>query len=78
MPDLFSPAALRKSVHDSLDKAQLAIPPGKHGAVLVDATTDGGAQVLLVHRIGDAWTVMGQADYTGHHVAGKVSIAGSW
>jgi len=77
VPDLFSPAALRKSVHDSLDDAMLAVPPGKHGAVLVDATSD-RVRALLVTRIGKDWSVMGAADYDGHHVDGKVAIAGSW
>jgi hypothetical protein len=77
MSDLFSPANLQKAVHDSLEQATAAIPEGKTGALLLDATTD-RVQVLLAVKAGDAWTISGVAQYDGHHVAGKVAVAGSW
>lgn len=80
-PDIFSPDQLRQSVHDTLDQALAAIPPGKSGALLVDGTVthDGGeARVLLAQRVGKDWQVQVGGEWDGHHVAGKVALAGSW
>lgn len=77
MSDIFSPSKLRKAVHASLDDATAALPPGKRGAVLIDATQD-RVRALLVFKAGDAWTVAAEAQYDGEAVAGKVAVAGSW
>lgn len=81
MAGLFSTAAIRESVFKSVDEATAAIPPGRHTAVIIDATKDASgtsASALLVHRVGDTWAVVTEAQYDGHRVAGKVSVAGSW
>jgi len=77
MPDFFSPANLAKSVHDTLDEATAAIPPGRKSAILIDATNE-RVRMLLAIKAGDNWTIAGGADYDGAHVTGRVSIAGSW
>jgi hypothetical protein len=77
MSDLFSPSSLQKAVHDSLEQATAAIPPGKNGAILVDATTE-RVQVLLAERVGESWTFSVGVAYDGNHVSGKVAVAGSW
>jgi hypothetical protein len=77
MADIFSAAKLAKSVHDTLDGATAAIPPGRKSAVLIDATNE-RVRMLLAIKAGDAWTIAGGADYDGKHITGKVAIAGSW
>jgi hypothetical protein len=85
MPDptpIFTPAALSKSVHDTLDQAMVAIPPGQDGAILIDGTvTSAGrpaAHVLIATRIGDHWQLAAGAGWDGHAVEGKVAMMGSW
>lgn len=81
MSEIFTPDGLRQSVHDTLDAALAAIPDGKSGALLVDGTlTHGGAaaRVVLAQRVGKTWAVSIGGDWDGHHVGGKVAIAGSW
>ena len=77
MPNIFSLANTAKSVHASIDEALLAIPKGKRSAVLIDATNE-RVQMLLAIRAGDNWQIAGGAVYDGAHVAGRVSLAGSW
>lgn len=79
----FSPTALNKAVHDTLDQALAALPAGKNNAVLIDATystTDGPrAKALFVHRVKDNWTVALEGAYDGPHgVQGKVATAITW
>lgn len=81
MPDIFSPEALAKSVHDTLGEALSAIPDGQHGAILVDGTYAEGqatARVLVVQKVGSGWSVMAGGEWDGHHPIGKVAVAGSW
>lgn len=77
MSDFFSPAQLAKSVHDTLDEATAAIPPGRKSAVLIDATNE-RVRLLLAIKAGDNWTIAGGGDYDGHHVAGKIAVVGSF
>lgn len=82
-PSPFSPTALNKAVHDTLDQALAALPAGKNNAVLIDGTysrTDGPQmQALFVHRVKDTWTVALAGAYDGPHgVQGKVATAISW
>lgn len=77
MSDFFSPSVLAKSVHDTLDEATAAIPPGRKSAVLIDATQE-RVRLLLAIKAGDNWTIAGGADYDGNHVTGRVAVAGSW
>lgn len=66
MPD-FSPGALRKAIHDSIEQAEAAIPDGHTQAILLDATytVEGGAGVraLYVRKVEDGWTIAGRAEY---------------
>lgn len=77
MSNLFSPANLQQAVRDSLEESIATIAPGKKGALLIDATSE-RVQLLLAAKVGDAWTIAGTAAYDGHHIAGKVAVAGSW
>jgi hypothetical protein len=77
MSSLLSPANLQKAVRDSLEESIATIPPGKKGALLVDATSD-RVQIHLAEKVGDAWVIAGTVAYDGRHVAGKVAVAGSW
>lgn len=77
-PNPFSPQALAQSVHDTLDDAMSVVPPGKRGALLVDATAQGQVQLVLATRIGKGWQFGVGAGYDGHHVEGKVALMGSW
>lgn len=83
MPDVFSPGSLAKSVHDTLDQAQAAIPVGHHHAVLFDGTVsraDGPAiRGMYIQRTDGGWQIALEGAYDGPHgVAGKVAVAKSW
>lgn len=73
----FSPENVRKAVHASLDEAMRAVPKGKRSAVLIDATNE-RVQLLLAIKAGDSWQFTADATYDGSHVAGHVSLLGSW
>lgn len=77
MPNPFSAENVRKSVHDTLDQGLAAIPDGKRSAVLIDATNE-RVQILLAIKAGESWQLTGGAVYDGEHVAGHVSVVGSW
>lgn len=75
----FSSAATMKAVHDTLDEAMVALPPGKRGAILIDASTETKTvRALFVEKVNDHWQVALEGDYDGHHVAGKVATAVTW
>lgn len=66
MSEIFSPANLAKAVHESIEKAEAAIPPGHTQAILLDATyRDGqaGVRALYVRKVEDGWTIAGKAEY---------------
>lgn len=81
MPSIFSPDALRESVHDTLEASLAAVPKGKTGAILIDGTktADGGqAQLLVVRRFGENVAVVAGGAWDGAHVEGKFAIAATW
>jgi hypothetical protein len=79
MPNAFDPSSVAKSVHDSLEEAYAALPPGKSHAVLVDASTDSGVRALYVQRVGDGWNVALEGEWRGRgHAAGKVTALKAW
>lgn len=78
MSGLFSPANIQKAVHDTLDEATAAIPPGDSAALLIDGTTEGKAQILFAVKAGNGWNLGTGVSYDGHHVAGKVSLLRTW
>jgi hypothetical protein len=76
-PHPFSADAIAASVHATMDDALRAIPMGKRGAFLVDAT-GGTVRAVLAARIGDNWQAAAGVDYDGHQAAGRVALIGSW
>lgn len=77
------PAAIAKSIHDSLDSALTALPPGKDHALLIDASTGNIVEAVYVQRVSQGgrwgdWSVGGAGAWTGQHVSGKVLVMGSW
>lgn len=83
MPNIFDAASTLKAVHDTLDEAQAAIPPGKNNAVLIDgtySTAEGaGLRGLWIHRTESGWSTIfeGSVD-RAHGIAGKVAAAKYW
>lgn len=82
-PDIFSPAALQKAVHASLDEAVAAIRPGHTKAVLIDGTysaADGaGLRALYIQRTKKGWDVLLEGAYNGADgLSGGVKVAKSW
>lgn len=82
MPDSpFSPQALSKAVHDSLEQAYAAIPEGKNNVLIVDATLGGekGARALYARRVGAGWNIALEGEWKGgDHVVGKVAAIKAW
>ena len=78
----FSPAALSKSLHDTLDGALASIPEGHNHAVLFDGTITGadrGVRAVFLQRAPDGWNIVLEGDYIGSHgAAGSVAVAKSW
>jgi len=55
------------------------VPPGKVGAVVAVANSDGDVRFAVATKIGDHWTVEGDlARDGGGHVTGRVLVAASW
>lgn len=83
MSDIFSPDAIAKSVHATLDAAYAAIPDGKAHAIIFDGTAsteDGPAiRALYVQRAPDGWNVVLEGGYSGPGgVSGQVAVAKAW
>lgn len=79
MTEVFSPAALKKTVHDTLEAAYAAIPPGKSHALLVDASTDSGVRAVYVQRVGDGWNVALAGRWNGTDApAAGVAVLKAW
>lgn len=81
--DIFSPAALQKAVHASLDEAVAAIPTGHSRALVIDGTwtlADGpGVRAVFVQRTSDGWTVLAEGAYNGSDgPSAGVKVAKSW
>lgn len=79
---IFSPEALAKRVHATLDEATAAIPEGRHHAVILDATVQDGqpeVRALYVQRTAGGWDVSLEGAWSGRgHVSGKVALLKSW
>jgi hypothetical protein len=79
MSDLFNQDVLARAVHNSLEEAYAALPPGKSHAVLLDASTDHGVRAMFVQRVGGGWEVAAQGEWSGRgHLAGKVVALKAW
>lgn len=63
MSDIFTPGALRKAVHATLEAAEAAIPEGHTQAILLEATSDAGVRALYVRRAGEQWRIAGEVAY---------------
>lgn len=79
----FSPEAIAKSVHATLDEAFAAIPEGRSHALIVDGEYYGGrgvrARALYVQRVGKGWNIALEGDWNGNNLPdGKVSLLKSW
>ncbi len=76
MSSIFSDAALRQYT----DAVAAQIPPGKHGALIGWATTDGKWRVTAVQRIGEHWQLAAllEGDVKAGKVQGGVQVIGSW
>lgn len=81
MPSIFSPEALRQSVHDTLEQSLAAVPEGKTGAIIIDGTktaAGGEVQLLVVRKFGDHVAIVGGGTWDGAHVEGKFALAAAW
>lgn len=79
MSDIFGQSNITKAVHDTLEAAYAAIPPGKSHALLVDASTESGVRALYVQRMPEGWNVALQGDWHGgDHVAGRIALLKAW
>lgn len=68
MSDIFSPGALAKATHATLEDAYAAIPPGHTKAFILDGTYAKGAgiQGAYVQRSADnTWGVVIEGGYNG-------------
>lgn len=78
MSDIFSPEALAKSVHATLDDAFQAIPDGKRAALLMTADTH-SASALVAARINDHWQLAAGGTWEKDaKPIGKVALVGYW
>lgn len=76
MPNPFDPSNTAHSVHDTLEDAYAAIPPGKRRALIVDASTkDRAVTALYVERLDHGWSVALDGEWRGGaKVDGKVAL----
>jgi hypothetical protein len=78
----FSAAAIARSVHDTLDEAQAAIPADAKTAILLDGTYTNGhpqARALYVQRLEHGWSTALEAAWQGpHDYGGKVAVMKVW
>lgn len=78
IPDDFSYLAAAQSAHTNISEAIAAIPAGRSGALLVDATGTTAEAMIATHLGNDNWTLAAGGTWDGHHVAGKVTLVGAW
>ncbi len=79
----FSPDAIARSVHATLDGAIAAIPDGHTHAILIDGSyqqADGPAgRVMFVQKAPDGWDVAFSAGYDRPHgIGAQVALMDSW
>jgi hypothetical protein len=72
----FDPQSIAKSVHNTLEDAYAAIPPGKRRALIIDASAQQREmRALYVERLSHGWSVAleGRVSH-GHKPDGKVAL----